>query len=69
MNKNINKLLNNCDHVCLIDKWALIAGYAPNNESDMLYLADKVKQYFPEYRECDLYNLADTLKQLVSITI
>ena len=57
-------ILENFDHVNILDRWIRIEGYA-NNETDSLYLADKVKQYFPEYREIDILDLSDQLKQIL----
>ena len=57
-------ILENFDHVNILDRWIRIEGYS-NNESDSLYLADKVKQYFPEYRDQDLLELSDQLKQIL----
>ena len=57
-------ILDNLDHVNILDRWIRIEGYS-NNESDSLYLAERVKQYFPEYRDQDLLELSDQLKQIL----
>ena len=47
-------ILENFDHVNIVDKWARIQGFTCN-ESDCLYLAEKIKEYFGKvYRDQDL---------------
>lgn len=57
-------LLQNIEHVNIVDKWARIQGYSCN-DADSLYLADRIRQYFPEYREQDLLELSDQVKQIL----
>lgn len=58
-------ILENIEHVNIIDRWIRIAGYTCN-ESDCLYLAEKVKEYFGKvYRDQDLFELSDQIKQIL----
>ena len=58
-------ILENIEHVNIIDKWARIQGFSCN-ESDCLYLADRAKKYFgTDYREQDLIELSDQIKQIL----
>lgn len=63
-NKQAN-ILENLDHVNIVDKWARIQGFTCN-DSDCLYLAEKIKEYFGKvYRENDLIELSDQVKQIL----
>jgi len=66
MSKNIQRLFNNLEHIQIIDKWFRIGKYE-NIEQDRFYLASKIKQYFPEYRECDCFELSDSLESIFAI--
>jgi hypothetical protein len=63
MSKEINKLFSNLNHINILDRWIRVSGYS-NIETDRVYLAEKIRQYFPEYRSADLLELSDCLERL-----
>jgi hypothetical protein len=59
-------ILENLEHVNLVDRWIHVCNYA-NNEADRMYLAERIKKYFPEYRESDLLELSDKLESIFAL--
>lgn len=65
LSRTHRNILENIEHVNIIDKWARIQGFTCK-ESDCLYLAEKVKEYFGKvYRDQDLFELSDQIKQIL----
>jgi hypothetical protein len=59
-------ILENLDHVNIIDRWIHVCNYA-NNDADRMYLAEKVKEYFTCYHNYDLIELSDHLKTIFEL--